>query len=75
MLKKNDSFFDFIFINRLKFFHYFIIKKLTLSSSPFKSFLFIKEINVNELIQFVKSFILIFINTNNSENELTSHTF
>ena len=28
--------------------------------------------NVNELIQFVKSFISIFIN-NNSENELTSH--
>ena len=30
--------------------------------------------NINELIQFVKSFILAFININNSENELISHT-
>ena len=34
-----------------------------------------KKMNVNELIQFVKSFILIFINTNNFKNELTSHIF
>ena len=31
--------------------------------------------NINELIQFIKLFILVFININNFENELTSHTF
>ena len=30
---------------------------------------------MNEFIQFVKSFILILINTNNFENKLISHTF
>ena len=45
------------------------------SSFIFESFLFIKEMNVNELIQFAKLFILVFINTNNFENELISHTF
>ena len=45
------------------------------SSSFFKSFLFIKKMNMNELIQFVKLFILIFINTNNFENELTLYIF
>ena len=44
------------------------------SFSSFKLFLFIKEMNVNELIQFAKLFISIFIN-NNSENKLISHTF
>ena len=44
------------------------------SPSPFKSFLFIKEINVNELIQSAKLFNSIFINIDNFENELVSHT-
>ena len=66
-------FIDLIFINRLKAFHHFTIKELTSSFSPFKSFLFIKEININELIQFARLFISIFIN-NNFENELISHT-
>ena len=57
----------------MKTFHYFIIEKLTFSSSSFELFLFIKKMNVNELIQFVKSFILIFININSFENELISH--
>ena len=43
--------------------------------SFFESFLFIKKMNVNELIQFVKLFIFAFININNFENELISHTF
>ena len=34
-----------------------------------------KKMNMNELIQFVKSFTLIFMNTNNFKNELTSHIF
>ena len=45
-----------------------------MTPSSFKSFLFIKEIDVNELIQFVKSFISIFMNIDSFENELTSHT-
>ena len=52
--------------------HHFIIEKMTFSF--FESFLFIKEMNMNELIQFVKSFISILININNFKNELTSHT-
>ena len=44
------------------------------SLSPFKSFLFIKEMNVNELIQLIRLFISIFMNIDNFENELTSHT-
>ena len=73
--KKNGSFFDFIFINRVKAFHHFTIEKLMSSSSSFKSFLFIKEMNVNELIQSIRLFISIFMNIDNFENELTSHTF
>ena len=74
--KKNDVFFDFVFINHIKApqhstSYYFTIKKIT--PSPFKSFLFIKKMNINELIQFAKSFISIFIN-DNSENELISYT-
>ena len=53
--------------------HHFTIEKLTPSPSPFESFLFIKKMNVNELIQFARSFISIFINTS-SENELISYT-
>ena len=45
------------------------------SSFVFELFLFIKEMNVNELIQFVKSFTLIFINIDNFENKLISHIF
>ena len=44
------------------------------SFSSFETFLFIKKINVNELIQFIKSFIFVFININNFENELILHT-
>ena len=55
--------------------YYFIIEKITSSFSFFESFLFIKKMNVNELIQFVKLFIFVFININNFENELISHTF
>ena len=51
--------------------HHFTIKKIT--SSFFELFLFIKEMNINEFIQFAKSFILIFINIDNFENELTLH--
>ena len=61
----------------MKAFHHFIIKRLIFSSSSFafKSFLFIKKINVNELIQFVRLFILALINIDNFENELTLYTF
>ena len=41
----------------------------------FESFLFVKEMDVNEFIQFVKSFTLTFMNIDNSENELTLYTF
>ena len=44
------------------------------SSFIFESFLFIKEMNVNELIQFVRLFIFVFINIDNFKNELISHT-
>ena len=75
MLKEGRFFFDLIFINRIKASHHFIIKRLMLSSSPFvsKSFLFIKKMNVNEFIQFIKSFIFVFMNIDNFENKLTSH--
>ena len=43
-------------------------------SSPFELFLFIKKINMNELIQSIKSFNLIFINIDDFENKLISHT-
>ena len=71
--KKSDALSDLVFANHVKTFHHFTIKKLLSSSSPFESFLFIKEINVNELIQFAKSFTLAFMNINNSENELILH--
>ena len=74
--KKGDSFFDLIFVNRIKVFHHFITERLMSSPSPSasKSFLFIKKMNINELIQFARSFIFAFINIDNFENELTSHT-
>ena len=59
----------------MRTFHYFIIEKLMSSFSSFELFLFIKEMNVNEFIQFVKSLILAFMNINNFENKLTLHTF
>ena len=62
-------FIDFIFVNRLKVSHHFTIKR-----SLSKSFLFMKKMNVNELIQFARLFASIFININNSENKLISHT-
>ena len=73
--KKNDSSFDFILVNRIRALHHFTIKKLISSPSPYKSFLFIKEINVNEFIQSIRSFNSILMNINNFENELTSYTF
>ena len=45
----------------------------SLSSS--ESFLFVKKMNVNELIQSIRLFISVFINIDNSKNELTSHIF
>ena len=73
--QKKDGFsFDLIFVNRVRTSHHFTIKKLMFSPSPFESFLFIKEMNVNELIQSTRSFISVFINIDNSENELVSHT-
>ena len=78
--KKNDAFFDFVIVNRVKTLkhsisHHFIIKKITSSPSFFESFLFIKDINVNEFIQFVKSLTLALININNFKNKLTLYTF
>ena len=77
MSKEGRLFFDFIFINRVRAFHHFTIKRLILSFSSFvfKSFLFIKKMDVNEFIQFVKSCIFVFMNIDNSENELVSYIF
>ena len=68
-MKVFHYFIDFIFVNRLKVSHHFTIKR-----SLSKSFLFMKKMNVNELIQFARLFASIFININNSENKLISHT-
>ena len=74
--EKGGPFFDFIFINRVKVSHHFTVGRLMSSPSSFASgsFLFMKEMNMDELIQFVRSFILVLMDIDNSENELISHT-
>ena len=76
ILKKKGSSSNLIFVNHIKTFHHFTIERLISSPSSFafESFLFIKKINVNEFIQFVKSLTLALINIDNFKNKLISHT-
>ena len=48
--KKGDALSNSVFINHIKTFYHFTVEKLLSSPSPFKLFLFMKKMNVNELI-------------------------